>query len=406
MKRLISSFLAISFMALQAQAAEKSWDLPQILSEVVQVHPGIAACQQELALLENQIQAAGLLENPRLEAMGEDFLGSAATSSQNYMQFTLSASQNLPVSGRLGLQQEAFKQQYKRQAAQCQWRQRQLKQEIGQAYLAVLNWQAALAQSARMQSLSQDLLKQTDQLIAVGKITALERTLPATELARIQIEHRHLDLQRKQSLQTLFSYWNAKADPEWILAELPVVLSEQTAIEKLIATHPQYQEQSQALAQIRLEIQLAKAQRLPDLNLGSALRWHPQSQELGLNLFVSAPMPVFNNQSYAISMAEIHLKQAEYEQTALKTHLKRELEQLLARIEQGRLREESYRKQLLPLAQAHLQKLKLGLEAGKFKLLHVLQAQEQILQLEQEALKAEQELAREELSLAFWLGAF
>jgi cobalt-zinc-cadmium efflux system outer membrane protein len=402
-----SLFGAANLPALAVPPETPALSLSQALADMHQSHPSLKACQQELKALENQAQSAGLLENPQIEALGEDFLGNAASSGQNYMQFTLSASQKLPLGGRLTQQQAVFKQQWQTQQAQCDLRRRHLDQELSRHFLAVLNGQESLALAQVLLARAQTLLKQTERLIEAGKLTQLERTFPATEVARLEIETEQKQLLLQLSRQTLSSYWQAQPVSERVLtpvfAKAPVQVENAAA---LIAAHPHSQELQMRILLAQQEKELALARSWPDLSLGSGLRWHPQSQELGLNLSLGVPLQIFSSPGLAVELAQIRLEQAALEKQALESQLKRELNQLLAKIEQAQQREKRYRQELLPLAETHLQNLNRLLEMGKITALQVLQAQQQWLQLQTETLRARQDLCELYLSLAFWNPAF
>ncbi|MBT9543909.1 MAG: TolC family protein [Candidatus Sericytochromatia bacterium] len=399
--------LNLTALAAQALAPENTTlSLSQALADMHQNHPSLKACQQELKALENQAQSAGLLENPQIEALGEDFLGNAASSGQNYMQFTLSASQKLPLGGRLNQQQAVFKQQWQTQKSQCDLRKRHLDQELSRHFLAVLNGQESLALAQALLARAQTLLKQTERLIEAGKLTQLERTFPATEVARLEIESEQKQLLLQLSRQTLSSYWQAQPVSERVLTPLFVKAPQVENTLALIAAHPQSQELQMRILLAQQEKELALARFWPDLSLGSGLRWHPQSQELGLNLSLGVPLQIFSSPGLAVELAQIRLEQATLEKQALESQLKRELNQLLAKIEQAQQREKRYRQELLPLAEAHLENLNRLLEMGKITALQVLQAQQQWLHLQTETLRARQDLSELYLSLAFWNPAF
>lgn len=397
----------LTALAAQALAPENTaLSLSQALADMHQNHPSLKACQQELKALENQAQSAGLLENPQIEALGEDFLGNAASSGQNYMQFTLSASQKLPLGGRLNQQQAVLKQQWQTQQAQCDLRKRHLDQELSRHFLAVLNGQESLALAQALLARAQTLLKQTERLIEAGKLTQLERTFPATEVARLEIETEQKQLLLQLSRQTLSSYWQAQPVSERVLTPLFARAPQVENAAALIAAHPHSQELQLRILLAQQEKELALARFWPDLSLGSGLRWHPQSQELGLNLSLGVPLQIFSSPGLAVELAQIRLEQARLEKQALESQLKRELDQLLAKIEQAQQREKRYRQELLPLAETHLQNLNRLLEMGKITALQVLQAQQQWLQLQTETLRARQDLSELYLSLAFWNPAF
>lgn len=399
--------LNLTALAAQAVAPENSaLSLSQALADMHQNHPSLKACQQELKALENQAQSAGLLENPQIEALGEDFLGNAASSGQNYMQFTLSASQKLPLGGRLTQEQAVFKQQVQTQQAQCDLRKRHLEQELGRHFLAVLNGQESLALAQALLARAQTLLKQTERLIEAGKMTRLERTFPATEVARLEIETEQKQLLLQLSRQTLSSFWQAQPVSERVLTPLFAKAPQVENAEMLISAHPHSQELQMRILLAQQEKDLALARFWPDLSLGSGLRWHPQSQELGLNLSLGVPLQIFSSPGLAVELAQIRLEQAKLEKQALESQLKRELDQLLAKIEQAQQREKRYRQELLPLAEVHLENLNRLLEMGKITALQVLQAQQQWLHLQTETLRARQDLSELYLSLAFWNPAF
>lgn len=381
-------------------------ELSHLLGEVHRIHPELKACQQEVLQLESRRTEAGLAENPRLEVSGEDFLGNAAFSDQNYMQFTLSASQNIPLGNRLGLQQDVLRLQSEAQQSLCLARQRQLDLEIARHYLEVLLAQQRREQLQQMQALATQLLDQIEILIAQGKLTALERALPAAELERLLLEREQTEAELSQHRQLLFSYLPARPEVHRTLASLHTPDTSTQLQQKWLAQHPQRRYQQLLLEQARLELALQQARTLPDLTLGGGWRWHPQSREHGLNLALSVPLQIFNHNQYGLQAAQAQILQREQELRHLVEHQQRELQHLLVRLEQARQREQAFQKRMLPLSQIYLEKIRQGLDAGKFTFVSVLQALQQLLRLEQEALNMRQERARLELEVAGWRGTF
>lgn len=381
-------------------------ELSHVLKEVHRRHPELQACQAQIAQLESQQAEAGLPENPRLEALGEDFLGNAAVSEQNYMQFTLSLTQNIPLGNRLHLQQEILRLQREAQQHLCLVRQRQLDLEIGRHYLEVLLAEERREQLQYMQKLATGLLQQIDTLIAQGKLTVLERNLPAAELERLVLELRQTEAILNYHRQQLLSYLpeSFALERKWIPPKTPTISVLQQ--QQWLAEHPQRRYQEILLQQARLELALQQAKTLPDLNINGGWRWHPQSHEQGLNLGFALPLQIFNRNQYGIEAAQAQIHQREQELLQLVQNQQRELQGLFARLEQTRQEEQTFTQRILPLSQGYLEKLKQGLQAGKFTVIAVLQAQQQLLRLQQEALNRHQERARLELEVASWQDMF
>jgi cobalt-zinc-cadmium efflux system outer membrane protein len=391
---------ALLSLGLKAQAAQ-SLDLKTLLTHIHERHPDLLACQAEIRQHDSRLAEAGLLDNPRLETMAEDLLGTAGASSQNYQQWTLSVSQTLPLGARLRLLQESLQLQRQVLISGCQIRQRQLDQTFAQRYLEVLLHEQNQARLQQLQALASDLLTRTETLISRGKLTALERTLPAAEVERLALEQTQLELQLQHSRARLLSY--VTIPPETPLSALPPLPVLPTDSQTVLEQHPRYRQQQHLLAQARAESNWQLSRATPDLTLSSGARWHPQSQEWGINLSAGIPLQVFNSNQHGIAATQALIQQRQLELEQLTAELRREWQQLAAQLRQARARAEGYSQRILPLLHRHLEKLKTGLEAGKYTVLQLIQAQQQLQRSEQEALSARQEVLRLENELRLWL---
>lgn len=364
-------------------------------------HLALQACQQ--GILQQQaraLQSGGWL-NPELELAAED-LGPAAGSDQNYQQWTLSLSQALPLTPRLQLRQQWSQAEVNRAALNCQLLKQELLWQVSEVYIEALYWQEHTRlfqeQAQRQQAFIQALSRQ----VTLGKRAQHELIVPQSELMQLQLKQAQAEQHHRQAVTELFHFWRAlpPADPLTLNLQWPVLseaqLGSQIGVDLLV------KEQEAKVNSAQLELALSEHERLPDLQLGSGLRWHPQSQELGVNVTFSWQLPLLELRKYAVYAAQAQLKKSELELQMLQQQRQLLLTQVQHQQEYASQSWQRYQQQLLPAQAEHLLILEKGLKLANIDLLQYLKAQQQHFELQQQALEAHKALLLAYLQRHIW----
>ena len=366
--------------------------LPESEARMMTYHPLIQACAKNPQRAKALRAQASRWSTPRLNLVGEDLLGSATNSGQNYTQWTLEITQDIPLTGYKGALSALGEAESQAAQAQCQVLAQDLRKSLQGVYLETLYWQ-------EQQSLHEEQVLLVKALRA-GVARQIEQgKRPGVDLIRFdnEVEQAQLQWQAAQNayalgLQKLQNFWPGHSTLD---ATNPLIdpLFWPTEREPL-NTDPKTQAAQAEDKAARQELAAVSLQSLPDLTLGSGLRWHPESQDLGINVQMGWALP--NLPAYADQVEAQTLKQA---QTAQALHyaqlqLQQARHQTQQNLVQKQAQWERYQTDLLPRAEDYLQKVKQGLLLGKFTLLEVLEARRQAYTLKAEALRLRYEVAQ------------
>jgi len=373
--------------------------------------PQLQACRQAFNAQQAELQAAGLWQNPRLEVDGEDFLGTAAN--KDYHQWTLSLSQAIPWGPRLDATRTALAAGLKIQAQDCALQALQVQLALGRHYLEALSATEQLAQWQAQVALAQDLLQRSERLLIAGKITRLEHQAPERMLAEIKRARDDAAAYQSSQLQLLQSYLPAdmtvnaadlQAPPD--LSTLAVPTHELQQLQALLQLHPTVQQAQLAVTAAQAWLAVEKERPWPDLAVASGLRWHPLSQDLGLNLRLGADLPVYHQNQTGVTAAEARLQQAHQHLIQVEQSQLRALLTLIQDWQQARRHASQLGNVLLPLALSEVKALETGWLSGSqnYTSLNWLQSRLRLQSLQQEHLVALQQSRLLALQLRVWLG--
>ncbi len=365
-------------LTLPAQAETGVLSLDQAQALMQEHHPGLKACRQdpEIALALRRQQAKPLL--PGIDIEAED-LGPAASSQQQFMQYTLSLSQTLPITERPKITLQLGELEAQAAEADCQTQARELSLGLATLYFEGLYWQERLELAKRQQQDAEASLKLIKRQISSGKLSPLESTPPTQELARRKLDQELASSRLKARIERMSSFWPGQT---LNISHLSWPKLGQTQSDLPQLRRQQLQEQIAALTTRQTEAEI-----IPDLRLGSGLRWHPQGQELGLNVQLGWDLPIWHQQQDALNAARL----TQNRESLLTEQTRRQLEsrrsQLCLQASELSHQVKAYEQNLLPEATAYLEQVHRGLDAGKFGTLTLLQARQQLAELEQTLLQ-------------------
>lgn len=364
--------------------ASDTLTLAQAQTLMLEHHPGLKACRQdpEIALALRRQQAKPQLPGIDLEA--EDF-GPAAASQQQFLQYTLSVSQTLSLTERPKLTLELGELEAKAADAACQQQARELSLNLANLYFEGLYWQERLELAKRQQHDAETSLGLIERQISSGKLSPLERTPPAQELTRRKLDQELAYSRLKTRLEQMASFW-----PGQVLNPQKLSWPPTKQVDPGQQSNPDLPElrRQQIQEQIALlETRQAEAGIIPDLRLGSGLRWHPQGQELGLNVQLGWDLPVWHQQQDALNAARLTQTRESLLTDQTRRQLNSRRSQLCMQVKELAYQVKAYEQTLLPEATAYLEQVRRGLDAGKFGTLTLLQARQQLAELEQTLLQ-------------------
>ena len=371
------------------------WTLEDSIRRVVEIAPEIRGAQAAVGARQGALQQAGVWPNPQIELRADDSIGKdAGTGGTDFTQFAIS--QPLPLSGRLGHQQAVAGAALDAARAEQSYQQIRLETQVAQRYH---NLQLALGRLR----LAQQRLQLADDLQNTGR-----RRAQAGELS--ELERLRMDLIREAAQQALNSAEGAYNEA---LSRFRVYLGlsgEATpqltslkpfglvpALEQLqagLANHPALLAAKHRVEAARSGVDLARAERLPDLSL-SVFReqdlLNGRRQDVtGIGLGIT--IPLWDRNSGRIGEARAQVIEGQSELQVLERDLDSRLRQSYLNLNQLVKQGEHYRTRVFQPAQKVFELTRKAYASGEVEILSVIDANntyfdahERYLELLQEA---------------------
>ncbi len=387
---LISLALAITLVCQPATAQQtESFTPEELIHEILQLNPGLAAQRLEALAREEQIVSAGALEDPRVNysiapaTIGQN-IPSALGDTMGVRQ-VIQLSQNIPWAGKRQLRTEAAQAQSA--AAHFMTDDLQL-QLIAAGRLHWASWwdvQQALDINQEQKTLLAELESVIETQYANG--SGLQQDLLQVQTARIQADHRSIALE--QQSRRITARINALRNRP-VTAEVATNLDEPQPPELpaeavlrnwLEAANP-------ALQVARVDADAALADRsltykndYPDVQVNVGYNELMTHSDLRLQVGVSVNIPLdFGKRSSRKAASDYRYHSAQSDIQYIRNQLFSELEQQISRAEEAEHAIKLCREQLIPKATQTLAASRSDYQEGIADFSNVIQAEQALLE--------------------------
>ena len=352
--------------------------LEQALDIALAYSPDLTASSHGVKAAEGSARQAGALPNPRLDIQASEFGGSGTRSGYDSAETSVQLSQSMELGGKRGMRQRAAQAEARLTGWDYEAKRLDVLAQTRKSFVDVLLAQGRLALTESLLVVAEDVRKAASQRVSSGKVAPLEETKAGVEVATARIARdrakRELDTARKR----LASSWGGTA-PVFTEAvgDLSVV-ADIPSMEKLSASldnTPSIIREREVLAAGRESLALAKAKRIPDIEVRAGIsRFEDDGSYAGI-VGLSIPLPLFDRNAGGIFAARHQALRAEYEQRVISLGVKADLAEAYNRLETARAEALAMNTELMPGAQQAFDTAQIGYRAGKYSYLEVLDTQ-------------------------------
>ncbi len=296
-------------------------------------HPEVAVAMAQLEAARGRSQQAGLLPNPSVVGRMESAPIEGRTTGD--AEYVAGITQRLPIGGRLSTASRAGRLEEERFERELAARRFQVHRRVQGAFAAALYLDEAIKVETRAVRIAESGLGATNARLAAGD--ALEEDVARAE---IDLERARLELERAQSLreQAQAELRAAIGSPSLASAPLEGALDaalELPALESLSArlvNHPLMAAAEASVAVQNARLDLAEAQRIPDVNLDLFYRRLEISHTDAFDVGIAIPIPLFDRNRGGIREAQAALAAATAQVRSTRNELERDLRQAHARL--------------------------------------------------------------------------
>ena len=364
--------------------------LREALSLALLQNPEIKAFAFEVRAREAAVLQAGLLPNPQLGAIVENF-GNNALQGFDSTAITVQLSQLIELGGKRAARTQAT--QLARDLAGWDYERERIKvlTATHNAYVEVLSAQGRTALSKQVLDLAENVTAAAAKRVKAGKVSPMEETKAGVATAAVRIDLTRAERELEAARKHLAAAWGSTA-PRFkralgvLEAVLPIPTLEQL-IERL-RRNPELARWATEIAERQAVIGLEETRGIPDLTASFGVRRFEEPGDDALVVGISVPLPVFNRNQGAILEAQHRLAKAEEERRAVEVRVATALSSAYQTLAGAHAEISALKAQILPGAQSAFEAASKGYRLGKFGLLDVLDAQRTLFGAKAQYLRA------------------
>ena len=286
--------------------------LDQAIRIALTNHPHLTEADANIEAARARASAAGKLPNPEAVARMESAPLSSGTTSQ--AEYVAGVSQTIPLGRRLSAARQV-------EEAVANLREKELEASALNLRKAVRSGFATALYASEVLKVQTNLGSNLRELLRITKARVEQGDAPALDLARLETEEAEQRLQIKaaaylhhEALDALATALGDFRMPIHSLAgnlEESLELAEIRASGTVLDAHPGVAAMESEAAAQRARVRLAKAERIPDVNLDLFYRRLQGTRENAFDVGVRVPIPLFGRTRSRVREAESELRAAE-----------------------------------------------------------------------------------------------
>ncbi len=397
---LAAATIAWLMSAPAAQAELQKLNLAELVDYSLKHNGELNSFREEKGIREANKLKSGLLPNPTLEIDGSSgaLTGSSAESS-----ISLGISQEFVVAGKREKRLAIARYDLEMHRWQLAERERILREELKTAFFSSLLSEQRVTLMERAIAINRQLLDVAGERLAAGDIPELERNLVKIELAKSEGSHLAAIRENKQRLTKLMTLSGAESSeqiaPSGDLAATRQLTNSLAELQNLARNNrPDLKSLEAERAKGEAEILLAKAESIPNLTAGLALRRDTAGMEIGgvegrdtsysIALKLSIPIPVFDANRSGVQEARAKKNSSDYRLAATLTTIEREVESSYNELQNSERILALYRDSILTQLDENLKLTQEAYRLGEVGILAVIQEQKKFFEVHEGYLTA------------------
>jgi cobalt-zinc-cadmium efflux system outer membrane protein len=364
-------------------------------------NPQLAASSWEVRSGEARTMQARLYPNPEIEFEMEEFGGSkkqeaSDKSSDSLKRFegaetTVKMSQLVELGGKRSKRTRAATLEHGVLGWDYEAKRLDLITEVSTSFLEALALQKRLLLISQLVQISQDLFDTVTERVRAGKVAPVEQTNAQIALATIQIERQRVIRDLETARKKLSATWGSTSpDFKLVTGEIETI-SSPPPLDKLlneVSHNPDVARWETEVEQREAALEVAKADRIPDLTLGAGIKYLNESDDETYLMALSLPIPFFNRNQGGVLEASYAVSRTKEDAAAAVVRVTTEVHEAYQNLLSAFDEVSTLRTIVLPGAHTSFNAAREGYREGKFSYLIVLDAQRTLIETEQEYVNA------------------
>jgi outer membrane protein, heavy metal efflux system len=361
--------------------ADGALDLEAVVRMAAQNNPSLVGLQKEISAAQAEAQIEGYFGNPSL-------ITEITRSQPNYFVgagylFELGGKRSKRIAvarGAVQLADIAY-----RQALQT------LRHDVRIAYYELVVAQKKQTEVAQSRDLAQKLYDIANQRFELGDVARLEVLQASLEFKRRQNDFNQTAAETQAALVQLNALLHRDPQAAIELQDSTLTFPElnlDSLISKAVGEHYSLLSIRQQRATEEARLNLAKAGRVPDLDLEGGTEIHDADFQYGYRAALRLDLPFFNHKQGEILLANTNIERLKAEEEATTIKLRGDVSAAYLRYQASISRVRNYENDILPSAREIEQLAVESYQAGKNGIFSVIDAQRSIRDVQLEYLEA------------------
>lgn len=361
--------------------------LGDALALTIEHSPHLQAYEWEVRARDARALQAGLWPNPELRTDVENLGGSGDREAFEDTETTVRLAQLFELGGKRGKRRRVAELESGLATWDYQAQRLHVLEETSKAFVKTLAAQERVRLAADQERLAERVIAAVGASVDAGATSPVESTRAQVALGRVQLARRRAEQDLVAARTALAATWGGRTPTFAIVrGDLGRIASPPPADElaRRLAAAPDLARWTTELEQRRASLDVAQAERIPDVTVGAGGRHFSDNGDNALVLELSVPLPLFDRNQGAIAEAEHRLAKARAERVAAQVSAEAALGTAAAGLAAAYDDAERLRTDVLPeAAKAHAGALD-AYRKGLFRLVDVLDAQRTLFELRAE----------------------
>jgi len=351
--------------------------LHQALSMALLKNPELAAFSWEIRAGEARTLQAGLLPNPELDVVVENF-GNSALEGVDGATTTIQVSQSILLGGKRSKRARLASVERDVTGWEYEVKRLDVLTDVRKAFVDVLAAQERLALSEELTRLAGEVCETVSERVKAGRVSPVEETKSRTSLATARIELERAKRELAAARKRLVAMWGDTA-PTFEKAAgqfdetRPIPPEEQLA--SYVSQNPDIARWAAEMEQRRAAVALEKARWIPEPTLSGGFRHFNEANEGVFLVGVSIPVPLFDRNQGGILEAKYKLAKANEERLASEVRVRSALAEAYRSLSTAFVETSVLKNEVLPGLRSAFEAAMEGYRQGKFGYLEVLDSQ-------------------------------
>lgn len=348
-------------------------------------NPEIAQSGWDVRSAEAKQLQAGLPSNPKLGFERANVLGTGAYAGSAMAESTISLSQEIPLAGKLTKRKELAALDVELSQWDLEAKRLETYSEVSSRFIEVLAAQEKVALAEQALGLAMRQAEMVMARVRAGAIPPSETAKAEVQVANARLELRSAQRGLLQAKVALAATWG-NPSPRFARANGDLgVLPEPPAQETLLALvdqTPDVVRWTTELGQRQAALELAKAESVPNVEVGAGVRRFNESDEQAYLFQINVPLPIFDRNQGGIAEARYKQAKALRQMEAAQVRTKAALIDAHQRLTKAWDEAHALKEEVLPAARASYEATSRAFQYGKSDFLNVIEARRTLIEAE------------------------